>query len=119
MRRTLLACAALASLVLVACGDKSATLKIASGSKPLFSLVITGSADTIATFENKVYSFWASMKTIQGVRVTTVDGDEHSGQSWCQTDVTDNGVQYHVAVYGTIGGILKPICSEIHSSIGG
>ncbi len=118
MRRALLACAALTSLVLVACGDKSATLRIASGSTPLFSLVITGSADTIATFENKESSYWASKKTIPRVSASTADGDQHSGRYVCETDVTDNGVQYHVAVYQTIE-IGPPICSEIHSSIGG
>jgi hypothetical protein len=39
--------AALTAVTLVACGDKSATLNI-SGAGGAFSLVITGSADTIA-----------------------------------------------------------------------
>jgi|HubBroStandDraft_2_1064218.scaffolds.fasta_scaffold773184_1 hypothetical protein len=119
MRQALLACAALVSLVLVACGDKSATLKVASGSTSLFSLVITGSADTIATLENKESSYWASMKTIAGASTTTADGDQHAGRFVCQTDVTDNGVQYHVAVYGTVAGTVPEICSQIQRSIAG
>ena len=58
--------------------DKWATLKIASGSVPLLSLVITGSADTIAPFENKVYNFWANMRTIPRVSVTTDNGDQEA-----------------------------------------
>ena len=59
------------------------------------------------------------MKTIEGVSTTTADGDQHSGRFVCETDVTDNSVQYHVTVYGTVAGMVPEICSQIQRSTGG
>jgi hypothetical protein len=118
MRPVLVVCAALAALAVVACGNKSATLEI-SGAAGTFSLVITGSADTIAVFENKVSSYVSSGQGNPGVNLTTVDGDQHTGPLVCQTDVTDNGVPYHVALYSTLASLTPALCAQIQASTGG
>ncbi len=104
-------------LTLVACGDKTATLKI-SGPSGSFSLVMTGSQDTIDTFKGKVEQI-ASGGGGAGASVITLDGDQHEGAAVCQTDVTDNGAKYHVAVYSTVNSITSSVCDSIQQSTGG
>ncbi len=110
----LLPCAALAALVLVACGEKTDTLQSSGASGAAFSLVVTGSPDSIASFEKQVSGI------VAGGTAQIVDRDQHKGLLICQTDVTKNGVPYHVAIYDTIVGIgITPdACAQIDSSPG-
>jgi hypothetical protein len=106
--------AALAALVLVACGEKTDTLQASGANGAALSLVITGGPDSIASFEKQMSGI------VAGGTVQIVDGDQHKGLLICQTDVTKNGVQYHVAIYNTIVGIgITPdACAQIDSSTG-
>jgi hypothetical protein len=108
------ACAALVALLLVACGEKTDTLQASGALGAAFSLVVTGSPDTIASFEKQVSSI------VAGGTAQIVDGDQHKGLLICQTDVTKKGVQYHVAIYDSIVGIgITPdACAQIDSSTG-
>ena len=102
---------------LVSCSgaDRTATLKI-GGPHGSFSLVITGSDSTISAFEQKIATSVPSGAT--NANVSTVDGDQHTEPSVCATDVTDNGVKYHVAVYSTLATITPALCTQIARSTG-
>ena len=110
----LLACAALAALILVACGEKTDTLQASGENGAAFSLVVTGSPDNIASFEKGVSN------TVAGGGAQIVEGDQHKGLLICQTEVTRNGAQYHVAIYNTIVGIgiSADACAQIDASAG-
>jgi len=76
---------------------------------------MTGSDSTISAFESKVASLISS-GVAGGATVNTLDGDQHTEPAVCQTDVTDNGAQYHVAIYSTNAAVTSATCSAIASS---
>jgi hypothetical protein len=40
---------------------------------------------------------------------TAADGDPNTLVRLCEMDVTDNSVQYHVAIYGTVRSVARPL----------
>jgi len=116
MRQALLiGVAALAALTLVACGEKTDTLLV-TGPDGSLSLVITGSPDTMAAFENQATSAIAG-GGYRGHTAWRTSGDQHEGSlpQLCDADVTDNGAQYHVTIYTNIPSFASDTCSSFNN----
>ena len=116
IRRLVLVGIAVATLALLSCGSATATLHITVAGGSL-SYVITGSDSTIQSFENAVASTVTDGQA-KIPSVTATSGDQHGGALVCQTEVTDNGVGYHVAVYSTVSGFTSDVCRAIESRTG-
>ena len=99
-------------MALTGCGEKTATLQIMGPNSGSLDIVMTGSASTIDAFKSKVEAQTARGSSL-GYTANTVDADQHTGPKLCETDVTDNGVTYHVAVYSTLAAFTSDVCTQI------
>ena len=99
-------------LALAGCGDTTATVNINSA-RGSFSIVATGGDGDVKAFEDKMQSFLAEgLGTGSGVTVKAVDGDHHAGPSICQTDVDNQDLHYHFAVYSTVS-MASNVCTTL------
>jgi hypothetical protein len=97
----------LMTLAVSACGGSSFTLKVNSASGGnYFTLVATGDPKTIAAEKTRMPAG------------TTTDGDTHTGNKICETDVNDAGLTFHAVVYATTS-LPGSFCNTIMNGING
>jgi len=103
---------ALATLTLVACGETTDTLLV-TGPDGSLSLVVAGSPDTMASFENQASGVLAH-GGYPGHLIWRTSGDEHASSlpQLCDADVTDNGAHYQVTIYTNIPSFTSATCSS-------
>lgn len=105
-----------AVLVLAGCGDSTATATVeesAAGSTA-FSVVVSGSPDAISDFETEMKA-GAPSGQVNGVSITTVSGDHHTGTFACQTDTTVSTFTVHVSVYSANATAGVEICNTLEN----
>jgi ABC-type Fe3+-siderophore transport system permease subunit len=96
--------ALLVTLAVAGCGDQTVTIK-PSAASPIV-LVASGDAAAIAFVKG----------ASPGGSVT--DGDSHSGNKICETDVSDSGHSYHVVLDST-APLPSTSCDSFKSGING
>jgi hypothetical protein len=105
-----------AVILLAGCGDGSAaaTVKESAGGVVAFSVVVKGSPDAIGDFETEMKA-GAPSGQLNGVTITTVNGDHHTGTFACQTDTTVNNFTVHVSVYSINQAVGVEICNGLEN----
>lgn len=105
-----------AAIVLASCGDSSATATVEEGAAGVvaLSVVVNGSPDAISDFETEMKA-GAPSGQVQGVTITTVSGDHHTGTFACQTDTTVNNFMVHVSVYSINQTVGVEICNGLEN----
>ena len=106
---------AVSAFALTACGTKTITLN-ASGGGGSVSIVVTGDSDSVNSFQQGVSQAVAAGES-SGANVSTVDGDQHTGNLVCSTTVSSGSQSAQLTVYSTISGLTSSICSQIQSSV--
>ena len=92
-----------------ACGSSTKTITLTeSVSGQTISLVASGDSSTIDAEK-------AGAANSGG---TITDGDTHTGDKICETDVNDQGKTFHVVVYSTVS-LPATTCDQMKSGIGG
>lgn len=104
LRYAALSMVLLLTLALAACGNNATFTFKQSIGKGYFTLVATGDPSTLA----------AAKAGLPAGSVT--NGDTHSGNEICQTDVNDGGRTYHVVLYSTTP-VPATICNSFAEGI--
>jgi hypothetical protein len=106
---------AAAGIGLAACGSSTSTVTLqVNTSAGSLDVVVTGDQNTISQIQGGMNQAIASGET-SGAAVQTVQGDQHTGNQVCSTNVSSNGVSAQLTVYSTISGIDSSICSTLQS----
>jgi|SRR5580700_375168 hypothetical protein len=103
-------------IMLAGCGDSSATATVQESAAGVvaFSVVVNGSSDAIGDFETEMKA-GAPGGQLNGVSITTVSGDHHTGTLACNTDTTVNNFTVHVSVYSAIRVVGVEICNGLEN----
>jgi hypothetical protein len=105
LRRAMVVPVIFAALAVAGCGSSSITVKESFGSQSI-SIVASGDSSTIAAEK-------------AGAPAGSVsDGDNHSGNKICESDVTDNGRSFHVVLYSTTS-LPSTTCDSFKNGING
>ena len=106
--------AGLATLSLAGCGSKTATVYVSS-SLGSYWVVVSGSDSAISGLKKSVSSQSANPLGT----ATAEDGDQHSGNLVCATDVyySAAGASVHMALYMNGAGVSKTECVNFLDSV--
>jgi hypothetical protein len=83
------------------CGSSSASFTLKTSA---YTLVATGDANTIAAEKARMPAG------------STTDGDTHTGNKICETDVNDAGRNFHVVLYSATA-LPSSICDTVMNGI--
>jgi hypothetical protein len=105
-----------AVIILAGCGDSTAiaTVEESAAGSVAFSVVVNGSPDAISNFETEMKA-GAPSGQLNGVTITTVSGDHHTGTFSCQTDTKVDNFTVHVSVYSASAAIGVEICNGLEN----
>jgi len=102
------------TLALASCGSSTKTVTLNySNAGTTLSIVVSGDSNAIDGFKQGAAQSLASASSGNSAEV---DGDQHTGNQVCQTDVTNSGVTLHVVVYSNSSAITSDVCSTLASA---
>jgi hypothetical protein len=110
-----IAAVALLFVGVAACGSEKTTTVNLSGAGTL-SLVLTGGESVLQSVQTEIVNSFSSIAN--GGSLSIVDGDHHLGSLICQTDISNGGVSYHVALYSDTS-IPSTACAQLAHDMGG